>query len=153
MAAVNEGGRTMPNVRSLNPIKYKMSENRFKEMYFHCLQYDEWKERSITDPQEEKRKAFKKRYRVVEETVRETHAKIYPWLLEAVAVEKATYKRLKELGMPCGKSIYYEARREFYKLLSEKKSIESYRKERQFGMRRRTLFLFCVHTKIMLIYC
>ena len=46
MAAVNEGGRTMPNVRSLNPIKYKMSENRFKEMYFHCLQYDEWKERS-----------------------------------------------------------------------------------------------------------
>ena len=69
---------------------------------------------------EEKRKAFKKRYRVVEETVRETHAKIYPWLLEAVTVEKATYKRLKELGMPCGKSIYYEARREFYKLLSEK---------------------------------
>lgn len=110
----------MPNVRSLNPIKYKMSENRFKEMYFHCLQYDEWKERSITDPQEEKRKAFKKRYRVVEETVRETHAKIYPWLLEAVTVEKTTYKRLKELGMPCGKSIYYEARREFYKLLSEK---------------------------------
>ena len=67
-----------------------------------------------------KREAFKKRYRVVEETVRETHAKIYPWLLEAVTVEKATYKRLKELGMPCGKSIYYEARREFYKLLSEK---------------------------------
>lgn len=67
-----------------------MSENRFKEMYFHCLQYDEWKERNITDPQEEKRKAFKKRYRVVEETVRETHAKIYPWLLEAVTVEKAT---------------------------------------------------------------
>ena len=84
----------MPNVRSLNPIKYKMSENRFKEMYFHCLQYDEWKERSITDPQKEKREAF--------------------------TVEKATYKRLKELGMPCGKSIYYEARREFYKLLSEK---------------------------------
>ena len=119
-AAVNEGGRTMPNVRSLNPIKYKMSENRFKEMYFHCMQYDEWKERSITDPQEEKREAFKKRCRVVEETVRETHAKIYPWLLEAVIVEKVTYKRLKELGMHCGKSIYYEARREFYKLLSEK---------------------------------
>ena len=59
-AAVNEGGRMMPNVRSLNPIKYKMSENRFKEMYFHCLQYDEWKERSITDPQEEKREALKR---------------------------------------------------------------------------------------------
>ena len=60
MAAVNEGGRTMPNVRSLNPIKYKMSENRFKEMYFHCLQYDEWKERSITDPQDKREKRLRK---------------------------------------------------------------------------------------------
>ena len=34
----------MANVRSLNKDKYRISNYRFRELYYFCLQYEEWKE-------------------------------------------------------------------------------------------------------------
>ena len=34
----------MANVRALNKNKYKLSNYRFRELYYFCLQYDEWQE-------------------------------------------------------------------------------------------------------------
>ena len=34
----------MGSVRSLNQNKYGISKNRFRELYYWCLQYKEWKE-------------------------------------------------------------------------------------------------------------
>ena len=34
----------MANVRALNKSKYNISNYRFRELYYFCLQYEEWKE-------------------------------------------------------------------------------------------------------------
>ena len=34
----------MGKIRPLNHSKYGIGKNRFKELYYWCLQYDEWKD-------------------------------------------------------------------------------------------------------------
>ena len=46
---------------------------------------------------------------------------IYPWILEGVTTDYATYRYLRDSKkIPCGKKMYYERRRKFYYLMSKK---------------------------------
>ena len=133
----------MPNVRSIK--KYDISSHRFMELYHYCLQYNEWKEelkykcdtvRSIevsdmpithnnSDATQElaiRRAELNKKCELIEQTAIETDADIYPYILKAVTNEGVTYKYLSTvMNIPCGKKMYYDRRRRFYWLLSQKK--------------------------------
>lgn len=135
----------MPNERPINP-KYGISKHRFLELKHHCMQYQEWKSElaSLTDTvkaiqygQEGKgspgqssatehlairRTDLQKKCELIEQVAIETDEELYPWILEGVTTDYATYRYLHMAkGMPCCKNVYYEKRRKFYWLLSKKK--------------------------------
>lgn len=136
----------MPNVRPINEDKYRISKNRFREVYYYCLQYNEWKDElsrelettstgtmdgmpkgkgrtsSSTEAIAIRRAELERKCRLVEQTAIEADPDLYPWLLKAVTNEGASYKWLKAReDIPCSRNTYYERRRKFYWLLSKKK--------------------------------
>ena len=135
----------MPNIRPLNKDKYEISKHRFLELYHFCMQYNDWKEelKSITSAvkstpisgmpsshnyQDQTAKLVEKRMKLaakcelIEQTAIEADPELYPYILEGVTCDYATYRYLKmSKDMPCGKNMYYDRRRKFYFLLSIKK--------------------------------
>jgi hypothetical protein len=133
------------NVRPLNQSKYGISKNRFWELYYWCLQYGEWKDElkyktntvgsmEITDMPTShnggdttqqlamRRAMMDQNCRLIEQTAIEADPDIYQYLLKAVTEEEVTYYYLKMImDMPCGRTMYYDRRRKFYWLLSQKK--------------------------------
>lgn len=132
------------NVRALNS-KYGISRNRFKELYYWCLQYNEWKDelkyktdtaKSIgvtdmpiahnngnsTQDLAIRRAELERNCRIIEQAVIEADPDIYQYLLKAVTNEGVTYQYLSRvMGMPCGRKFYYERRRKLYWILDQKK--------------------------------
>lgn len=135
----------MPNIRPINEKKYHMSKYRFMELYNFCLQYKEWKEelryltdtvssprmtgmpvvhsnRDVTQELAIRRKELSDKCKLIEQTAIEADGDIYQYLIKAVTNEGITYNYLREMqGIPCGKDMYYDRRRKFYWLLSQKK--------------------------------
>ena len=142
---VEKGGSPWGNVRPLNRKKYGISKNRFWELYYWCLQYNEWRDElkyktdavksiEVTDmpvahengdsTQELaiRRAQLEQNCKIIEQTVLEADSEIYQYLLKAVTDENVTYRYLKlVMGIPCGKKMYYDRRRKFYWLLNQKK--------------------------------
>ncbi len=136
----------MSNVRPINQNKYGISKKRFKELYYWCLQYGEWKDelkyktdtaKSIQisgmpsahntgDPTFQlvaRREQLERNCKLIEQTAIETDPDIYQYLLKAVTDEDVTYWYLKTvMGIPCSKNTYYDRRRKFYWLLDQKKN-------------------------------
>lgn len=134
------------NVRALNYEKYNITNNRFRELYYWCLQYHEWKDelkyntntvRSIeitdmptshngsdaTQKLAMRRAHLEKNCKLIETCAREADPDIYPYILKAVTEDGITYRYLyMVMGIPCGKKMYYARRRKFYWLLNQKKS-------------------------------
>lgn len=137
----------MPNVRPLNRKKYGISKHAFGTAYSYCLQYPEWKEElmnkttTIKSPQinglpgvhggsgdataelAERRVELKEKMSKVENTVRDAVGKdksLYMYLLEYVTTEGATFRTMKQKGIPCERTYFYEIRRYFYYLMSKK---------------------------------
>lgn len=135
----------MGKVRLLNH-KYGISKNRFKELYYWCLQYDEWKDElkyrtstvksvNITDMPSAvgsgdstqklamRREQLERNCSLIEQTAIEADPYIYPYLIKAVTDENVTYRYLKMvMDIPCGRDMYYNRRRRFYWLLSQNKN-------------------------------
>lgn len=135
----------MSKVRTLNHQKYGISNKRFKELYYFCLQYNEWKDelryntdtvKSIEikdcpathetgDPTQQlamRRAMLEKNCQLIEQTAIDADSFIHPYILKAVTDENVTYRYLKMvMGIPCGKKMYYDRRRKFYWLLNQKK--------------------------------
>ncbi|MEY8357057.1 hypothetical protein AALB39_27450 [Lachnospiraceae bacterium 54-53] len=135
----------MGNVRPLSHSKYGISKNRFWELYYWCLQYGEWKDElkyktdtvrsmEITDmpsghnPGDAtqqlaiRRAMLEKNCQLIEQTAIEADQDIYQYLLKAVTNENITFWYLKKImNMPCGRTMYYDRRKKFYWLLSQKK--------------------------------
>ena len=133
----------MPNVRGLNH-KYGISKHRFKELYYFCLQYSEWRDTlnyntstvkspiitdmpithsnsSATERLAINRAELLKKCELVEQTAIETDADLYQYIIKAVTNEGITYNYLTMvMNMPCGKDMYYDRRRRFYWLLDKK---------------------------------
>lgn len=135
----------MPDVRPINQKKYDISKNRFREVYYHCLQYPEWRSElqyltdtvkaieygkegkgstpqgSATEALAIHRAELEDKCKLIEQTAIEADAEIYQWIIQGVTTEYATYRYLRDaLGMPCGKKMYYDRRRKFYYLMSNK---------------------------------
>ena len=134
----------MPNVRSTSLKKYNISSHRFMELYHYCLQYNEWKDElkykcdtvngieitdmptshgnaDVTQALAMRRTELTRKCETIEQTAIETDAEIYPYILKAVTNEGITYNYLSSvMDIPCGKDMYYDRRRKFYWLLSQK---------------------------------
>ena len=130
----------MANVRTLNKDKYNISNYRFRELYYFCLQYEEWK--AVLD---EKRNTLKgisyqdaktsasgstsnqtmnagidcaeyaNKCSVIEAAAKIADPELYEYILFAVTHENVTFKYLKmQKGIPCERDRYYDSRRKFY---------------------------------------
>jgi len=135
----------MSNMRPLNSKKYNISKHRFWELYHWCLQYNEWKDElkyktdtvgamRITDmpvhhdngdPTQQlamRRAMLEDNCRMIEQAAQEADPNICQYILKAVTDESATYWYLKTvMGIPCGRTMYYDRRKRFYWLLSQKR--------------------------------
>lgn len=134
----------MGNIRTLNK-KYGISKNRFKELYYWCLQYNEWKDElkyktdtaksiGVTDMPVAhsngnstqdlaiRRAELERNCRIIERAAIEADPEIHQYLLKAVTNEGVTYQYLKLImNIPCSHNTYYERRKKFYWLLDKKK--------------------------------
>lgn len=137
----------MARVRALNEKKYGISKHAFRTAYSYCLQYDEWKQeletRKITglqspqltglpgvhsnssrvEQQAISNAELETKITKIEETVKETIGQdrgLYKYLLEYVTTDGATFNWIKQRGMPCERTKFYELRRKFYCLLAQK---------------------------------
>lgn len=128
----------MPNVRSLNKDKYNISNYRFRELYYFCLQYNEWKQELA-----EKRNTLKgagnsethtsgnisnqtanaaiqcaelsHKCKAIETAAKQADPELYEYIIYAVTNEKISFKFLKmQKGIPCESDKYYNSRRKFY---------------------------------------
>lgn len=135
----------MPDVRPINEKKYEISKHRFLELYHFCMQYQEWKNElklvkdtvkgmtntdgirgsggvgSATEQLVIRRLKLLEKCGLIEQTAIEADPELYQYIIEGVTAEYASYKYLREAkGIPCGKDMYYNRRRRFYWLLSQK---------------------------------
>jgi hypothetical protein len=136
----------MPNVRPLNKKKYGISKHAFGTAYSYCLQYPEWREElgsrtsTVKSPQitgmpgahsgsdatvnlAERRVELREKMQKVEDTVREAvgdNKSLYEYLLEYVTTEGATFHWMKQKGIPCERTYFYEVRRYFYYLMAKR---------------------------------
>lgn len=128
----------MANVRTLNKNKYNINKFRFKELYYFCLQYDEWRESlddmrntlkgmqysampSSGNPGDPTMKAaiecaeISKKCAAVEAAARAADPDLYEFLLYAVTHENISFNLLKvQKDIPCERDRYYDSRRKFY---------------------------------------
>ena len=125
--------------------KYWISKHRYYEIAHHCMQYKEWKDEyaaleeqgikataydgmphgtNISDPTALKgiRKAIlKDKIDVVEQAAHEAEPALYKYILVAVTNEGISFNYLKMvMGIPCEKDMYYDRRRKFYWLMSQR---------------------------------
>ena len=134
----------MANVRTLNKDKYKISDYRFRELYYFCLQYEEWKQRL-----KEKRNPLKgmqysgmpssgnpgnptesnaiecaelsRKCEMIEQAAKEADADLWEYIVFAVTNKDITFEHLKmQRNIPCERDCYYNIRRKFYFILDSK---------------------------------
>ena len=135
----------MANVRTLNKDKYNISNYRFRELYYFCLQYDEWKQElkekrnplkatkysgipssgSCTSNQTEKIgiecAELAHKCSLIEEAAKAADPELWRYILFAVTNENITFKSLKmQMNIPCERDRYYNSRRKFYFVLNNR---------------------------------
>lgn len=140
----------MANVRTLNKDKYNISNYRFRELYYFCLQYEEWKEQL-----KDKRNPLKAmqmsgmptsgnpgnptesaaiicaelsmKCNMIEQAAKEADPELWEYIIFAVTHENITFHFLKlQKKIPCERDRYYNSRRKFYYHLDKlKKGVEN----------------------------
>lgn len=128
----------MANVRTLNKNKYNISNYRFRELYYFCLQYGEWKN-ELKDKRNPlkgmqysdipsssntgnptmniaiKCADYSHKCALVESAAKTADPELYEYLIYAVTHENITFKFLKmKKDIPCERDRYYNSRRKFY---------------------------------------
>ena len=142
----NDGGMAeVGNIRTEYTGKYRIDRHAFLMSYHYCLQYQRWKDEynAITDTNHGidyaadkvqtspngdslERTAIRmaelsERIGLIESTAKQAGDDLYKYLLIAVTNEGIGWKYLKySKGMPCERTKYYEMRRHFYYLISQK---------------------------------
>lgn len=133
----------MPNVRSLNKDKYNISNFRFRELYYFCLQYDEWKEQikelsnplkgmeysgtpasgSPGDPTKKNAIAcaeLSAKCKLIERAAEIADPELKGYIIYAATHEGISFKFLKmQKNIPCERDRYYNSRRKFYFVLDK----------------------------------
>ena len=132
------------NVRPISEKKYNISKHRFRELYYFCLQYQEWLDElkyktddvssvGITNMPTShntnsnverlalRRAQLEEKCKILEQTAIETDETLYQYIIKAVTNEGVSYNYLKMvMNIPCCKNVWYDRRRKFYYLLSQK---------------------------------
>lgn len=133
----------MANVRALNKQKFQISKYRFRELYYFCLQYEEWQEElkdkenplmgmqysgmpsggSVGDPTA--RTAIEcmelsHKCALIEQAAKAADPELWEHILFAVTHEGISFEHLKaSRGIPCERDRYYNSRRKFYFMLDQ----------------------------------
>ena len=137
----------MPNVRPISEKKYGISKHAFATAYSYCLQYREWqaemadKTTTYRSPQVTgmptgsggssdatadagmRIAELAGKVALIEDTARlatSGYDAVYPYLLSYVTTEGCTFDMIRQQGVPCGKTLFYELRRKFYYLMAKK---------------------------------
>ena len=133
----------MANIRAINKDKYNISNYRFYELYYFCLQYEEWQEAlnikrdtlksmqysgmpSSGNPGDPTVNAaidcaeLARKCEAIEKAARMADKELFDYILYAVTHDKVTFNFLKlQKGMPCERDRYYNSRRKFYYYLDK----------------------------------
>ena len=134
----------MANVRALNKNKYKLSNYRFRELYYFCLQYDEGQELlkdkrmplkglqysgmpssgGTGNPTEKagiECAELAHKCNLIEQAAKAADPELWEYILFAVTHENVTFDYLKlHKEIPCERDRYYNSRRKFYFMLDNK---------------------------------
>ena len=131
--------------RKINEDKYGISDRRYKELVYFCLQYREWKKwlkdntgrpagcpgdmlpkgkgghRDPVAALAIKRQKLLCKCRALEMAAEEASPLLAKYIIKHVTDGNITYRYLSMvLNMPCSKKKYYEARRKFFWILDKK---------------------------------
>lgn len=128
----------MANIRTLNKNKYNISDYRFRELYYFCLQYEEWMQElnakrnplkgtqysgmpSSGHPGDPTTRTaiecaeLSHKCAIIEQAAKTADAELYEYIIFAVTHENVTFKYLKmQKNIPCERDRYYSSRRKFY---------------------------------------
>ena len=123
--------------------KYFIPKETFLMVIHYCKQYPMWEQELGTtldqskairydrdrvqtsgdyDPTAEpaiKRAEIARKKKTVDEVAQSVAGSMYKWLLLGVCYDMP-YFALRQRGMPCGKNMYYDKRRQFYYEMSQK---------------------------------
>lgn len=111
----------MPNQRDLQLDKYKISKNRYRELKYFCLQYEE-KKKALSVFRERKdlncQEALKlqKDIEMIERTAIEADSSIYKQIIKNVTQGIQP----EHMPMPCGRKYFYKIRSRFFCILDIK---------------------------------
>ena len=118
------------NVRPLSEKKYNISKHRFRELYYFCLQYQEWLDElkyktddvssvgitnmptshNINSNVERlalRRAQLEEKCKILEQTAIETDETLYQYIIKAVTNEGVSYNYLKMvMNIPCCKNVW-----------------------------------------------
>lgn len=120
--------------------RYEISKERYRELKYFCLQYEEWKKQlsslasvkpqqltgmpngknRISNPTADaavKRSELTEKCALVEQSAIEADAELYPYLLKSVT-QGIPYEYM---NVPCCRQKFYNARRKFFYKLSQKR--------------------------------
>lgn len=123
--------------------RYQLGKYRYRELFYFCKQYAEWKDqlsqltdtvkcielsdmpkaRKNTDPTSDlavKRMELENKVNLIECTAEEASKVLKPYIIQAVTSDVSYVYLRQHKGMPCGKNMFYETRRKFYFLLDKK---------------------------------
>ena len=134
----------MANIRSLNKDKYNISNYRFRELYYFCLQYEEWKEQlkikrnplqgmqytgmpTSGNPGNPTEKTaiecaeLSHKCAMIEQAAKAADPELWEYIIFAATHENITFNFLKnQKGFPYERDRYYNSRRKFYYILDNK---------------------------------
>lgn len=125
--------------------KYNISQNRYRQLYYYCLQYQEWKDElkykydtskalvvddmphsktnNITNPtQDTAMKCAELAHKIatIEEAAKLTDPALYKYILKHVTNPNINYEYLSShMNIPCSKNTFYDRRKKFYWILSQ----------------------------------
>ncbi len=126
--------------KDLSLKKYDISGTRYRELFYFCRQYDEWKQElsviatvklqrlsgmpsgknGISNPTADaaaRRSELMAKCALVEQTAIKTSPELYQYILKNVT-HGTPYEYI---GIPCGRRQFYSLRRKFFFLLSQKR--------------------------------
>lgn len=106
------------------PKSYNIKEERFRELYYYCLQYHHWvKELRQEDIALQRKKELNQKITQIDLICNKVHPELASYIKRGVTEKNATYIVLRErYDMPCSRNTYYKYRRKFYWLLDKEKS-------------------------------
>lgn len=134
----------MANVRTLNKNKYHISKYRFRELFYFCLQYEEWKQElnkkrnplkgtqyagvpssgGVGNPTEKiaiECADLSHKINMIEQAAKAADPELWEYIIFAVTQENITFNILKmQMNIPCERDRFYDSRRKFYFLLDNK---------------------------------